>query len=215
MWATDMVKELHSYSLSEGWLELIDTVSFSTSSKGSVINISMIDDPYWRFNCVSGELYPDQAAKWSAWKNSLRGGLEAFLAYDVRRMTPLEYPDAKGPSDIYSAWDGLGVVLSLGASGLLGIEEIPPNYRMSAGDRVGIENGTNYGYYEVIEDAISNADGEISVKVSPFLHTSIFETGDMVRLWRPKCQLIIDGRSWQEGGQLPTSMVSFMAYQRL
>jgi hypothetical protein len=139
--------------------------------------------------------------------------LRQFVAYDVRK-TPRAYPTAKASTEISGAWDGTADVVSLGASGVLGLSSLPTNYQFKIGDRVGLEQNGRHGYYEVIEDATA-ISGSVSVTVTPFLHTGIFTSAAVCRVWRPLCKFIIDTTSWNEQGTVENTPVSFKGYQRI
>ncbi len=208
-------RELPSYHLSQGWIDMIDNIALSPSGKGTVINLSQVNDPVWKGTFETGLLSVAEQAVWSSWRKSLRGGLKTFLAYDVRRQTPLAYPTAKLPTDISGAWDGNAVVASLGLSGALGLSDLPANYQFKAGDRIGLVEDNHYGYHEVMEDVVANGAGVAAVTVSPFLFTEVFTTAAVAVIWRPKCQFIIDVKTWAESGTVEPSAVSFVGAQKL
>lgn len=208
-------RELPSYHMSECWIDLSENVSAVPSGKGNRINLSQINDPLWNGTFLTGILQTDVQAVWSAWRKSLRGGLKTFIAYDVRRKTPYAYPNAKVPADVEAGWDGLAGVTSLGLSGALGLSGLPASYQAKVGDRIGLTQNSNYGYYEVLEDATANLSGAMTVNVTPFLHTGLFTTSAVARLWQPRCQFIIDPSSWSEDGSKEPTPVSFRGYQKL
>lgn len=200
--------------MAECWFDLIDPVVMQPSSKGNVINISQVNDPVWNGVFVTGVLERDQHAIWSAWRKSLRTS-RTFLAYDVRKKTPLAYPNAVAPTDIAALWDGTCNVSSVGSSGALGLSALPlASYQFKAGDRIGLEENSKYGYYEVLEDVTASAFAA-TVTVAPFLHTTLFTTGAECRLWRPWCQFLFDQSSWSEQGTVEKTPVSFKGIQRL
>lgn len=208
-------RELPVGPISECLFTLVDSVSASPSAGGSFVNLSQVNDPVWQVKITTGLLGDDLKYAWSAWKKSLRGGLQKFIAYDASRKTPLAYPNAKQPSDINPTWDGSAVVASLALGGALSLTGLPANYKIKAGDRVGLKQATYYGYYEILEDVTASGSGAATVTVSPFLHTTIFTTSAIATLWRPKCQFIIDWQTWSEGSTNEPTPVSFEAWQRL
>lgn len=200
--------------LSECWFDIVDNIAMSPSSKGLFVNLSQVNDPVWKGTFLTGILERDVHPIWSAWRKSLGGGLRQFVAYDVRKSRPYAYPTANASTDISGAWDGTADVTSLGASGALGLSGLPSAYQFKVGDRIGLEEGSYHGYYEVMEDALAVA-GVATVNVYPFLHTSIFTTAAVCRVWRPVCKFIIDPTSWNESGSVEKTPVSFVGYQRL
>lgn len=196
----------------ECWFDLVDDLAFSISGKGSKINLSQVNDFLWRGNFKTPPLERDDAPIWQAWHKSLRGGLKTFIAYDVRRANPYAYPAAVTPADIGAGWVGTAVVTSLDLSGAISLSGLPALYKFKAGDRVGLEQNTNYGYYECIEDATAVA-GVVTVTVTPFLHTGFFTNAAICRVWRPWCQFLIG--EWTEQGTVEISPVMFTGAQRL
>lgn len=202
--------------MQECWFDLIDNVSLSPSGRNqTLINLSQTSDPVWRGQFVTGLLDArSERPIWSAWHKSLRGGLKTFVAYDVRHATPLAYPAAKVSTDIQGGWNGTAAVSSLSGA-MLGLSGLPNNYQFKVGDRVGLEQSGKYGYYEVMEDVTANGSGVASITVAPFLHTGLFTTLAVCRVWRPVCQFVIDQSSWNEQGTVEITPVSFNGFQRL
>lgn len=207
-------RELPDYRLVKATFALVDAVRSSVSHTGSRINRTRTADPTWTLDVETTPRWPDEKRPWTSWKNSMRGGLRLFLACDVTR-TPAAYPDARTPQDIAPGWSGTASVSSLGASGLLGLSGLPAGYRLSVGDRIGIEQAGHFGYYEVDEDVNASGTGSASVTVSPFLHTRLFTVGAVARLWLPKAKFILDGQSWQDDGGAAPSPISFRATQQV
>lgn len=206
---------INNAHMSEAWIDLVDNVSFSASGNGTFINLSQVNDPIWKGTFVTGILERSDRAIWSAWRKSLRGGINFFIAYDVRFSTPQAYPNAKASTDIQGGWNGTAAVTSLNDSGVLVLNSVPVGYQFKVGDRVGLELSGNYGYYELMEDAVADGSGDATISVAPFLHTSVFDSGALCRLWRPVCQFMIDQSSWVEQGTVENTPVSFNGLQRL
>lgn len=210
-------RELHS-CVRVAAIELVDNVVGSPSGGGK-INLTQVDDPTWKLRADTWTLLQATRAGWSAWKNSLRGGLRTFVASDSRLPTPLAYPDAEVPADISVGWAGTAAVATLGLGGALSLSGLPAGYHIREGDRLGIEQGSplRRGYYEALEDVTASGGGAASVTVAPFLHTGIFSPGATARLWRPKAEFIIDWTSWteDEDNRPKYATVSFEAWQKL
>ena len=200
--------------ISQCWFDIVDNVAFSPSSNGNVLNLSQIADPQWAGTFATGILDRTQRPIWSAWRKSLRGGLKTFTAYDVRNSAPFAYPTAKVSTDISAGWGGMAGVTSLGGGGALTLNSLPASYQFKAGDRVGLEQGSNYGYYEVLED-VAAASGNVVISVAPFLHTTLFTGGVVCRVFQAVCQFMIDQSSWSELGTVENTPISFKGIQRL
>lgn len=198
--------------MTEAGFQLIDNVALSPYANGTSMNLSQVVDPVWQGRFQTGLLELEKLFEWSAWRASLRGGFKTFLAYDVRRKTPLAYQTAKVSTDISPGWNGSCAVTSLGLSGALGLSGLPAGYKISAGDRIGLVQAGRYAYYEALETVVGNA---VTVTVSPFLHTRIFTTGATAVLWRPLVNCVIEQASWIEPSTPEPGPVSFNAFQRI
>lgn len=201
--------------MSECWIDLIDNVAFSPSNNGNKLNLSQIADPQWSGTFVTPILERSARPLWSAWRKSLRGGLKTFTAYDARNAAPFAYPNAKLSTDVAPAWNGLATVTSVGAAGVLALAALPANYQFKVGDRVGLEQSGKFGYYELLEDVTANVLGVATITVAPFLHTTLFTTSAVCRVFRALCQFMIDQSSWSEQGTVENTPISFKGIQRL
>lgn len=201
--------------MSECWIDLIDNVAFSPSNNGNTLNLSQIADPQWSGTFITPILERSERPLWSAWRKSLRGGLKTFTAYDVRNAAPFAYPTAKVATDIAAGWNGQAVVTSLGTSGLLTLGSLPASYKFKIGDRVGLEQAGHFGYYEVLEDVTASSGGAAMITVAPFLHTTLFTTSAVCRVFRALCQFMIDQSTWSESGAVENAAISFKGIQRL
>lgn len=203
--------------MSECWFDIVDNVSIQPSAKGSFVNLSQVNDPVWKGTFLTPILERNVRPVWSAWRKSLRGGLRLFIAYDVRHSRPIAYPAANAPADISGGWDGTATVVAIAPGAdrqKLSLSALPTTYQFKVGDRIGLEQTSHYGYYEILEDVAAVAGAAI-VTVAPFLHDTIFTTGAICRVWRPLCQFILDGTSWTEQGTVENTPISFSGIQRL
>lgn len=198
--------------MTECWFDIVDNVATSPSGKASFMNRSQISDPIWKGNFITPILERTERPIWSAWRKSLRGGINTFKAYDVRHAAPLAYPGAKVPADVSGGWSGLATVTALGTSGALSLSALPTTYQFKAGDRVGLEQSGHYGYYEVLEDVAAVA-GVVTVSTAPLLHTGYFTTSAVCRVWRAVCQFMIEQNSWVEQGTVQNTPISFSGIQ--
>ena len=201
-------------AMAECWFDLAEPVVMQASAKGQLINLSQVNDPVWRGTFQTGILERDKQSIWSAWRKSLRG-TKTFVAYDVRKSTPRAYPNATSAASISGAWDGMAVVSSVGLSGALGLTGLPASYQFKIGDRVGLEQSGKYGYYEILEDVTASGGGAATINVAPFLHTTLFNTSAVCRVWRPVCQFLIDQATWAEQGTVEKTPIAFNGVQRL
>jgi hypothetical protein len=206
--------DLPSTSLQECTFFLDDGTASVRSGAGRFINVSQIMDPSWRAKLQTGAL--DQAGRqaWTAWKAKLKGGLNRFLAYDVSRQNPLNYLGARSAADIASAWAGTGTMTTVGSGGAMSIGGLPAAYVASAGDRLALESGGYFGYFEILTGGVASAGGALSIEIAPNVN-SYFAPGSTVRLWRPRALFVIDWQSVQMSVIANPSAISFDAYQVL
>lgn len=198
-------------------LDLFDPVVAAASKRGLVINRTQVVDPIWRLRV---ETYTRRGpGEWAAWGASLGGGLRTFLASDSRYRRPLAYPNAEAPGDISPGWAGTAAITALGAGGALSLVSLPAAYKIKAGDRIGIQQGSpvRYGYYVALEDVTASGGGAATVTVAPFLHTGIFTAPGTARMWRPSAEFVLDASTWREepGARPGWSTFSFEAWQKL
>lgn len=198
-------RELIDYNLQTGSIEWSDGTVATSSNKGQSINISSVMEPVAQIRVETGLLYPDQVRDWSAWKNSLRGGTQFFIAADVRRRKPKAYPNLTALTANVTA-------LTRSTISLSGLN--PLNYIASAGDRIGLEQNGRYGYYEVLETVVAS-NGGVTLTVYPFVHTAYFNTLATCRLVDAKAKFKIDWQSWTAPDTKEPASVTFTGTQRI
>lgn len=207
-------RTLPNYRLRRATFRLVDPVVGVSSSSGARVNLTQVADPIWMFDAETVPHWGNERRTWSAWKNSLRGGLNEFIAYDITRNPPLAYPNASSPEDISGGWDGTAIVTAIGLSGELGLSGLPTGYQFSEGDRIGLEEGGARGYYEIVEDTTA-VGTSATVTVSPHLHAGIFTNAAVARIWQPVAKFVLDWQSWSAEDTIEPTPISFTAYQRV
>lgn len=205
-------RPLPTYALSESTFELLEGVEGSAYAGGSKINLTQTTDAIWKCTIQTDRLDRDEAQAWSAWMRSLRGGFRRFVAYDQARSTPLAYRSVLNPGQIVSGWAGTANILSLGFAGSVTLNQLPVNYIVSAGDRLGFKQNNKYGYHEVLETQQVDNTGAVSLTIAPFPQP-IFTTAAQAVLWRPLAEFIIDWRSWQKRETFQREPARLEAYQ--
>lgn len=208
------VYDLPLYGLSECTFTLDDGTVSSGFKRGQAFNITQVVDPMFRVKIETNPLDQAGMQAWTSWKAKLRGGLNRFAAFDLTRAAPLFYRGVRSPAQISANWDGGATVKSLGVSGAVVLAGLPAGYHASEGDRISIASGDYRGLYEVTEQNVANSSGDLSVKVSPFVH-SYFPIGSVATLWRPKGLFLIDWKSWGMSVRANPSAISFDGYQVL
>lgn len=201
--------------LHECTFDLLEGVAASPFGRGQSFNLTQVSDPVWKAHIETIELDRPGRQIWSAWKKSLKGGFNRMRAYDVARARPLAYRSAANPAAVSAGWSGAGVAVTVNDSGLITASGMPPGYKASIGDRVGIEQSGRFGYYEILTDATASGGGALSLNVSPPPHAAYFSAGAVVRLWQPMALFIIDWKSWSLSETSDQTPASFDAYQVL
>lgn len=210
--------EIPTYSLRQCTIVLENAVGKSRINGGAVLSLTEVFDPIWTVNIETLLLEERERSQWRAWKNKLRGGLDYFSLYDISKPYPYNYRDYTSPYSIGAAspsWNGTATVTALGASGALGLSGLPANYVITEDDYIGLEQSSRYGLYAAAETKTANGSGAITISVRPYLHTGIFTTSAVARLWQPKATFIIDNDSWSESMVLDPTSISFRGVQRI
>lgn len=185
----------------------------SRHDEGRRGTVSQIRDPIWSAHLQTQPLDLGGRAEWQAWKNTLRGGLRSFLAWDVSRYEPRAYPNGV-PEIIAGTWNGQGTVTSLATPGQIAASGTPAGFELMTGDRVGlIENG-RYGYFDVSADATADGTGAITVEVEPLV-SSLFTTAAVIVFRRPRLLMQMINGSFSAPGTAGLVPVSFDAVQVL
>lgn len=204
---------LPSYALYRCYFEYKDGTTSISVGGGTKGNVAQTFDALYDLVVQTPPLERADRQMWSAWRKSLRGGLNRILAYDLSKHPPLAYPDAEASTDISAGWDGTATVTDLGASGALALSGLPASYEIKAGDPIGLIESGRYDVYEAIADATANGSGAVTVSVAPFLRTDIFSTSAVADLWKPRATFILDWQSWQEDAVVEQTPISFRASQ--
>ena len=112
-------------------------------------------------------------------------GAKRFLAYDMQRPWPAAHLRGVGLISQTFIVNGLAANrISIGGAG---------DMTLTAGDRIGLEKASGaprYGYFRVLETATAFA-GDLGFDVAPAV-PSWFALGDVCRVYRPVCQMILD-----------------------
>ena len=204
-------RDLHNYRLSTCTFTFNDGVSVSRTASGRAVSAVEHSDPYLGLKVQTPRLQISERHPWEAWKDSLRGGLKSFLAYDISRKEPLAYPNGV-PQIVAGTWDGTGTLSDLDAH-LITATGAPTGFKMTAGDHIGLVEGGKYGVFRVTEDA--TATTSIAVSVDPFIPSTVFTTAATVVFWRPKAEFILLSSTWSNPVNTDFAPISFEAVQKL
>lgn len=205
-------RALHSYSLAECSFLLVEAVSLSRGVGGKTVAAVEVADPYWRAIFRTPNLAHTDKLGWAAWKNSLRGGLKTFLAFDWSRREPKAYPNGV-PEILAATWDGEGTIDTLAAY-LVTAAGAPEGFVMTAGDHIGLVEDGRYGLFTVTETVAAGAS-TIAVPVEPAVPLTVFTSAATVVFRRPLAEFILLADTWDERSMVDISPISFEAVQKL
>lgn len=203
-------RDLHSYELIESTFELITFVGINRLENNRAISAVDHLDPYWEAKFITRRLYQHERAAWKAWKDSLRGGMQAFLAYDITRKYPIAYPNGV-PEIIATTWNGQGDVTALSGR-LITCTGAPSGFTLKPGDMVGLVESGAYGLFRVTEEVV--ATSSIAIPVEPLIPLTLFSTSAVAYLYRPKAMFTLDPESWDGPANMDFASISFSAIQR-
>ncbi|MBX3580839.1 MAG: hypothetical protein KF810_02945 [Rhizobiaceae bacterium] len=206
----DFPRELNSYQLAECTFLIVEGVALSRAGKGRAITAIDQFDPWVMARIRTGPLTHAERRAWSAWKNSLRGGMKHFLAYDQARSWLLNYPHGV-PEIIAETWNGEAIVTELSAYEMT-VEGAPEGFVMLPGDALGLVLDGKHGWFEVTEASTAGGD-EMTIAFAPYAPPTLFTVGSTAVLYRPKAKFVLDPDSWEETADTKLSPISFTALQ--
>lgn len=205
-------RELPSYDQLEASTFIpITGDAVNRTGSGRAVSVVNHTDPWIRSQFETGPLYPEERRMWSAWKDSLRGAMKSFLAYDLSRQYPIAYPQGI-PGVVASTWNGQGVSISLSAYQTT-LDGVPAGYVATPGDALGFVQDGHYSWHQVTEGGTANGSEELTIGFAPMIPLTIFTIGAVGVLWRPKGRFIIEPDSWKERGDEVRSPISFNGIQ--
>jgi len=204
-------RELPSYDhLVECTFALVDGTSINRFANSQAVSAVEYYNPYHNIKVGTRPLYGPERRVWSAWKNSLRGGMKSFLAYDSTRQFAIAYPTGCPLlTDFGGAWNGQGVVTDLSARSAT-ISGVAVGYIASPGDHVGFVLDGHYTLHEITEGGTANGSGILSVAFDPYIALEMFSVGATAVLYKPKARFIIDQGSWEEANGMPDKPIPIM-----
>lgn len=206
-------RELHSYRLQTCTFTFSEGVSISRNAKGKAIAAVEFDDPHLTVRIASGRLDLHERHPWEAWKDSLRGGLRSFLAYDMSRAEPLAYRNGGVPQIVAGTWNGEGTASALSAYQITATGA-PAGFTMSAGDHIGLVQGGRY-WVGTVEETVTRGASTIVVPINPAIPLNMFGTGAAVVFRRPKAEFILVSDTWSNPVDTGFAPISFEGVQKL
>lgn len=209
-------RTLPDASFSECTFDLNEGTVSARHAKGRASIVTQLNSPMWTAKFTTSEMDFARRETWKAWKSSLRGGVELFLAWDTSMPEPLAYPFGH-PATLAATWDGTATVTALTAT-TVALAGLPAGYVATAGDRLGLVQSGRYGYFQILETVTMNGSGAGTVTVSPNVNpatSAIFTTAATAVLRRPLCLFQIDAETWSMPVDAILAQASFQATQVL
>ncbi len=187
---------------------------------GGATDVIDLAESRWWAEFTTRPMRRRDAQAFAAWFNSLRGGLEDFLGYDMSRCFPIEY--ASGFAGINRAAGGAfpGTATVTARTGhTLSLSGLPANFQLRAGDLVGLTQTVGgvvqYGLHEIQEDVTGDAGGAATLTVEPAILTNVFTTAAQANFAKPKCRMTIDQNSRSFVVQINLDPFSFSGIQKV
>lgn len=185
---------------------------------GASPNVADLGPAYWEASYATEVLSRENFGIWTAWLQSLRGGLRTFKGRPALWKWPQAYPRGfAGLIVSASPFSGSGNLSAIGGSrDSVTINELPAGFVLKPGDYFSIPAGTKQHLHRVTEGATSGSGGSTSLTVScePIIRPGL-STGIDVLLEAPYCDMVLTGapsisRQGTRGGS-----ISFSAQQVL
>lgn len=182
---------------------------------GASPNVADLGPAYWEASYATEVLSRENFGIWTAWLQSLRGGLRTFKGRPALWKWPQSYPRGfAGLTYSGSPFSGSGNLSSIATErDTITINELPANFVLKPGDYFSIPAGTKQHLHRVTEGATGGASS-VTVGIEPIIRPGI-STGIDVLLVAPYCEMVLTGppsisRQGTKGGS-----ISFSAQQVL
>lgn len=148
------------------------TQTYSQTAGGSVLAESSTS-PLWKCNYTTKPLKHSEAVTFEAKLRSLRGMMNTFEAYDVRRPYPLAYPTGNFPAG-YDEGEALIHTVTAGG-GSIRLKGLPVGFVLSVGDYFSFTYGSSpssRALHQVMEAAVADGSGNTAAfEVQPFIRS--------------------------------------------
>jgi hypothetical protein len=200
----------------------LEEATSDSATLGNIPLATQLRDPRWVFSVKTQPLSANEADQMAAWWETLRGGGKSFLATDMRRNFPINYPG--GVSSLVraggGAFNGTAKAAAIATNSLtvgMAAGFLPAAFVFKAGDKVGLVSTASpvkYSVHRVLEDATANGSGVVVLNIYPFIATSRFAVGDVVNLVKPLAEFIPDRESWSRETMSAKTPISFSGRSR-
>ncbi len=159
-------------------------------------------------------MYHSDAAQVQALVESLDGAINSFYLYAPQSRYPQSDPTGAGLSD------AVPLIHSLGSNNKsLRVKDLPPGYRLTAGDYLAFDYGSNperRAFHRIVESVTANSGGATTLfEVRPHLRPGVAVDLNVI-LIKPSAKVFIVPGSFNPGKAAGpvTSGMSFQVMQR-
>lgn len=165
--------------------------------RGGVVQVINIGADLWTMSYVTSALTHQQAMDYMAWLHSLRGGARLFKAWHPLRRYPYLYPNGFGGLNRAGggSFDGTCTLSAIGAArDTISLSTLPAGLQISVGDMVSFAIGASRGLVQVLDAAVANGAGAVTLTVEPFVPLAA-SVGAAATLVKPWCLAVLDPSS--------------------
>ncbi len=147
-------------------------------SAGGVTFVKDFGSPLWSLKATTAALRLDDALDYEALLETLEGGVQPFMAYDLRRPYPRQHSDG--------VFSDTGVISTVGANNKsIAVSGVDPGFQVSRGDYLTIDIAGEKKLHQVSETRTANAGGVLALfEVRPHLWPGTL-VGQLVRFKKP------------------------------
>lgn len=166
-------------------------------TRGGVNIARDLAPPLWLASFQSGFLTPVNYKLVDMWLKSLGGSVNPFLAYDLARSFPLNYPNGFGGMNRAGggAFDGTAPLNAVASDNVtVTLTTLPAAFVMSIGDYLAFQyNTTSQALHQVVAGGTGDGSGNLSVEVRPQIQGGW--SGSTVTLAQPCGKFLIQPKS--------------------
>lgn len=158
---------------------------------GAQPNVAEVGPTYWAGSWQTEVLSREQFGIWTAWLQSLRGGLRTFRGRPALWKWPRAYPRGFGGLTVSaSPFDGTGNLSAIGSlRDTATINQVPNGFTLAPGDYLSIPVGSRQHLHRVIEGAVAVSNA-MTVTIEPTLRPNAI-TGVEVLFAAPYCEMTL------------------------
>jgi hypothetical protein len=177
-----------------------------------------IADGYWTMRFTTVLLEYNEVLELLGWFDSLRGGMQLFVATDPARPYPIAYTAAQFAALTNFAeppvWNGTADVTDLSVANRIQCANVPDNFALARGDYVELAEDNNRCLFRIAGSSVEFTGGTLNCWVEPDV-PSFFTTAAVANFDHPACLAVVDKDSFEgEPGLTPVSC-SFTARQQV